>query len=247
MKCNLIKFIFFILFVYHLNSIGCVGLKLIPSKPKEIDKKNLIQCKFCQEMFEYDFDLEKFPKNKIQIMKKAFYPINSKHFNVEEFFMQDNVEFISKEISMQYFFKGAENQFNDEKENFLKCKNLKIGINDECDRFKLNLCENMLNFENGTCANFKIHFSNLLLNVKSKKHVDFRFNQNNIEDDRDESIIKKLSTSSLISLTPDYIDKNFNSQPKKHWKAPQPVLLANFENSIGDQLKDISTLATYYF
>jgi hypothetical protein len=49
--------------------------------------------------------------------------------------------------------------------------------------------------------------------------------------------------SSYLELTPEYIQKNFNSNPKRHWEPPKPVLLENFQNNIGVQLKDISNLA----
>ena len=49
-----------------------------------------------------------------------------------------------------------------------------------------------------------------------------------------------------MELTPNYIQKNFNSEPKRHWQPPKPVLLENFQNNIGVQLKDISNLARYF-
>lgn len=49
---------------------------------------------------------------------------------------------------------------------------------------------------------------------------------------------------SLLELTPEYITKNFDSKPKTHWTPPKPVLLKNFETSIGSQLGDIAKLTT---
>jgi len=48
----------------------------------------------------------------------------------------------------------------------------------------------------------------------------------------------------FLQLTPDYINRNLNSNPKSHWQPPKPVLLQNFENSITSQLKDIAFLTT---
>jgi hypothetical protein len=59
----------------------------------------------------------------------------------------------------------------------------------------------------------------------------------------DESGRRRFNDISLIELTPDYIKKNMDSTPKSHWTPPKPVLLNNFEKNIGDQLKDISSLA----
>lgn len=57
--------------------------------------------------------------------------------------------------------------------------------------------------------------------------------------------IKKPEDISLIELSPAYIANNFNSRPKTHWIPPKPVLLNNFETSIGSQLGDIAKLTTY--
>ena len=52
-----------------------------------------------------------------------------------------------------------------------------------------------------------------------------------------------MGRSSYLELTPEYISNNFDSEPKRHWQPPKPVLLENFEHNIGGQLKDISNLA----
>lgn len=49
----------------------------------------------------------------------------------------------------------------------------------------------------------------------------------------------------MLEITPEYIQKNFDSVPKTHWSPPQPVLLNNFQNSIGIQLGEITRLTTY--
>jgi hypothetical protein len=66
-----------------------------------------------------------------------------------------------------------------------------------------------------------------------------------VEETRDLNAIEKLGQSSYLELTPEYIQKNFDSTPKSHWQPPKPVLLENFENNIGSQLKEISNLARY--
>jgi hypothetical protein len=199
---------------------------------------------------------------------------------------------------MQYFFKGAESQFDETISlQYNHCKQKKIGIDDKCDAMKLSLCENILSFEKRLCLDIKKHFSNFLLNKRKdrgteevlkrkeitrkdayssngeveeniKKFSNFRlkqkqneitslgnlneinkklqqFKQLNIEaPSKSNDMIKNFSETSLLELNPEYIEKNFDSKPKSHWKPPKPVLLENFENSIGDQLKDISFLAT---
>ena len=97
--------------------------------------------------------------------------------------------------------------------------------------------------DNGTFYNIycvKLNFLEKLIENNSK-------NSSFIENKNEISNIEKLRESSYLELTPDYIENNFNSNPKSHWQPPKPVLLENFENNIGSQLKEISQLARYNF
>lgn len=51
------------------------------------------------------------------------------------------------------------------------------------------------------------------------------------------------SDASPIGFSPSYTRQNFASAPKSHWSPPKPVLLDNFQADIGNQLKDINSLA----
>jgi hypothetical protein len=165
---------------------------------------------------------------------------------------------------MQYFFKGGESQIDEL--NSLKFKNCKSIRNKECDKLNLGICEKILSFDEGICVDMKDKFKNFIFNNNKKnkkynfdkprledstmkddfKKYFFRQRENSIADDKDPEVIKQFGDISLLELTPEYIKKNFDSVPKSHWRPPKPVLLANFQGNIGDQLKDISGLARYY-
>lgn len=228
MKCNLIKFLLFIIFVYNLSKVTGANLKreIIANDTREsVDKFKLIRCKICQEMFDCDFNYEVFLKsNKISIIQKAFGPLDKK--DLKDYFNKDNMEFVTKEISMEYFFKGAESQ--SEELNALKTKTCKNNQDkEECEHWKLETCEKVLSFEQGICVDMKVHFKNLITknrsgststpdnNVKSypvgkdndsiinfKKYF-FKQKENRVGIDRDPDLIKQYGDMSLLELSPE--------------------------------------------
>lgn len=128
-------------------------------------KKNL-NCKICQEMFEVEFNYEKLLKDDTKLNQIKTELINFwqsqgqklSDINPKKYFFKENLESISKEISMEYFFKGEESQFSNEENNmekFKNCKNTKVGNDKICDELKLRLCENILSYENGVCLNLR--------------------------------------------------------------------------------------------
>ena len=176
-----------------------------------------IKCKICQEMFKYNFDFDKITQDT----------------DIKNIFPKDKLETVAKEISMQYFFKGAESQFESMipvDVDFSNCKF--VNTDEKCERLKKKLCENLLSFEKHQCE-VKADY-----NFKKKNDILFK-------DDFKNNDQNKFNKMSLIQLTPEFIGDNFDSTPKVHWKPPKPVLLQNFENSIGTQLKEISQLTSY--
>jgi hypothetical protein len=82
------------------------------SSPESIDP-NIFKCKLCIEMIDFDFNYDQLMNNedKIRSMKNNFLnEIGLEEKKVSEQFSKDNLEFLTKEISMQYFFKGSESK-----------------------------------------------------------------------------------------------------------------------------------------
>ena len=275
MKCTLINFLLFIIFINYLCRSSCNQDFDI------VDKHKLIQCKLCQEMFNFNFNFDEMLKSKkIENIKKVFDSLQEEPDELKGYFSKDNLEFVLKEISMQYFFKGGDSLFDSE-DNNSSLKNCKDSDspNEKCDLNKLKICEKVLTFELGMCSDLKIHLKNMMINHSNKKNQAVQSNklinkkslniqshknmelenlrkqsQENIinypkyqfkETDKDPDVIKQFGDISLLEMSPEYIKNNFDSTPKSHWKPPKPVLLQNFERNIGDQLKDISSLARY--
>jgi hypothetical protein len=269
MKWTIINFLLIIIFINHLCRCSINSHFVKPSKSGDnpIMPAKLIQCKICHEMFDLNFNYDDFLKSgKILSIKKAFETLNDK--KVTDFFSKDNMDFITKEISMQYFFKGADNLIDEADSLKLKDCQIKKLDQETCEMTKMTLCERILNYEKKSCTNIKSHMKNLMSinkyqsevveidkSVKKSDYIPehpeniinfkkFHFKQKEKEDMKDEDDIKKFGKLSLLQLSPEYIKDNFDSTPKSHWQPPKPVLLQNFERNIGDQLKDISGLAT---
>lgn len=95
--------------------------------------QNKVQCKICEYMFEVDFNYDKLLSNKKQVedIKTFFKPFLSKEKAVQ-MFSNENLEFLMKEVSMQYFFKGADGQFNSKNKSKLeKCEEI-LGYTNIC-------------------------------------------------------------------------------------------------------------------
>ena len=133
-------------------------------------KQKLIKCKICQEMFEFNFNFDEFLKsNKIQNIINTFGLIEENKKELDTYFSNDNMEFITKEISMQYFFKGTESQFDEASAKNKECKSMKVGNEETCDKLKFEYCEKVLSFEDETCQSFKKSFSDIFKHLKSNK------------------------------------------------------------------------------
>ena len=72
--------------------------------------------------------------------------------------------------------------------------------------------------------------------------INIKLNLARLDDDI--SLGSREENISLLEISPNYITANFDSTPKTTWKPPNPVILNNFENSIGNQLGDITKLTT---
>jgi hypothetical protein len=220
------------------------------------DMNRHIQCRICQEMFSIDFNIDQFMKdsNKVNIVKSFIQNIFPNRLaQVNNLLSSDNLQFMTQEISMQYFFKGAENQINEKyKPQLQLCKMKQSGIDSTCDSMKLNICESILSFNSGYCSvmpKVEINMPKVEINMPIPQANLMQQIQNQINPLN--QIMKNINNAqpnpeniSLIELTPSYIENNFDSKPKTHWSPPKPVLLENFERSMGDQLKEISYLTT---
>jgi len=166
MKWTITNFLLIIIFINHLSHCSIISNFIKPSKLEDnpimqVNKTKLIQCKICHEMFDNNFNYDDFLKSgKVPLIKKAFETLNDK--KVEDFFSKDNMDFITKEISMQYFFKGADNLIDEANSLKLKdCQNKKLE-EETCEKTKMMLCERILNYDKNICTNIKSHIKNLM-------------------------------------------------------------------------------------
>jgi hypothetical protein len=193
-------------------------------------------------MFAIDFNIDQFLKdsNKINLVKNNIQnTFPNRLTEVKNLLSNDNLQFMSQEISMQYFFKGAENQIDEKYTPLLQqCKMKQSGIDKTCDNLKLNICESILSYTAGYCSAVPKITEGINMPISSSMIQNENVpNMSNTGQPNPDNI-------SLIELTPSYIENNFDSKPKSHWIPPKPVLLENFERSMGDQLKEISYLTT---
>lgn len=212
MKMNFVVFVLFVLTLFYCV-ISNVSPKETTSSNQELSKD--LQCRVCNEMFNYDFDFERFlhEKSLIEVIcQNGKYDVPS-------------IEIASKEISMQFFFKGGDSQY-ESYDNIVNCKKLKVK-EEKCEKSKAKLCESILSLEENICHSSS---GNQVYEFPKYKH------ESSSQD------AEKFNKMSLLELNPEYVVNNFDSIPKTHWKPPKPVLLQNFENNIGDQLKEISIL-----
>jgi hypothetical protein len=212
------------------------------------DMNKHIQCRTCQEMFSIDFNIDQFmkDKNKMNIVKSFIQSIFPNRLaEVNNLLSSDNLQFMTQEISMQYFFKGAENQI-DEKyvPQLQQCKLKQSGLDGTCDSMKLNICESILSFNSGYCSVMPKVEINMPVPQVNLMQIQNQINPLNQIMKNINKALPNPENISLIELTPNYIENNFDSKPKTHWSPPKPVLLDNFERSMGDQLKEISYLTT---
>lgn len=197
-------------------------------------------------MFDVNFNYDDFLKGqKSELIKKVFLPLYDNVSEAQSVFTNDNMESISKEISFEYFMKNSDIQDESTALKLKECQNTKQETK-ECSKLKLDQCEKILAYEDSTCINLQIHMRNIFLSMKKKSINKARVNNYiNISQNKVEEIEKpkEFNEISLLDMTPTYIQNNFDSTPKTHWEPMKPVLLANFEKNIGEQLKDISALA----
>jgi hypothetical protein len=231
----------------------------------EKNRESMIRCKLCQEMFEFNFDYEKFldSGNRDNVFK-IFRTLEGDDGmeSLKKYFSKDNLEFVTKEISMQYFFKGNEAQIDKQ------CEGKKIGVDDVCDSKRLEECEKILSYDRSVCVNIKKSFVEILKKTINAKRVEnghanspidpsmFRFRSQNKESptETDSNPVIQYDKISLIEMS-DKSTKQFDSyntashqesgnlNSPQSWTPPKPIILDNFQNSIGDQLKEISVLA----
>jgi len=216
----LISYFLTLLVIWNISNVQMVKLKSEKHQGDEI--KKLIDCKICQEMFQYEFNYEKLLKDdsKINFIKSFFGEISETDFNLREYFSKDNLDFVSKEISMQYFFKGEDSLFSSEEnlEKFKNCKSFKTAeatenrnLNNQCEVMKLKICENVLSFEADVCVNFHKKIS-LLKNKTEKSGKLIKDNSSFSAEDASNNFLKSQKTSELeIKLNQTEKDKDKDS------------------------------------
>lgn len=105
-------------------------------------------------MFEVEFNYEKLLKddNRMKIIKNYF--VFSEENNNDKFnqiFSRENLEFIMKEVSMQYFFKGSDGQYNPK------------------TKPKDKLCEEILDYDNICTVQIKSYSKNKAVKKENEK------------------------------------------------------------------------------
>ena len=145
MKFLFVNF-FILIFLVTMISISIINSAKLTNDSS--NKTKIIQCKICQFSFKFNFNYDKLleDSNSINIIKKFF--VNTiDNDELESFFKKDNIENLSKEVSMQFFFKGSENQFMGK--NFLDYSDCKENKKERsfCDDLRLRLCDEILGNE----------------------------------------------------------------------------------------------------
>lgn len=234
------------------------------------DNDKLIQCKVCQEMFERDFDSENFIKDDQTQTSIINFLINPK---IQISTDKEKIKSLSREISMQYFFKGAETQFDAKNtEELNKCK---LSKQSNCIQFKLKLCDGILSLEESFCVSKMLkriddNMKRIVQENENKKMTSFLGGMNNnivntvsqpqIMNNNFFDLIKNQLSLPQALASPSqvenisFVEVNHTYPPpqppvenlrKEAWQPPKNVLLDNFQSNIGDQLKEISVLSTY--
>jgi hypothetical protein len=276
-----------------------------------LNDPNIFKCKICTEMVDIDFNYDSLigDEDKLNRIKNYFsQSLGIDEKVVNEQLGRDNLEFVTKEISMQYFFKGSESSNNS---NIKECKAVQT---EKCQKLKNNLCEDVLAIKTGGCDptinnrdDNKIKTSDFMKkrnlisnsrfdnsmdkiailskNSKNSGGLDLNSLMNDGKNIINTNYSNKLKLSkpkainnppkfrqinsvredftlnedasqfnniSLIDVSPpqlriaDLIEHEAHDDVKKtFWSPPKPVLLDNFQNNLGTQLKDISLLTTY--
>ena len=155
MKCLILSYLIALVLFGNIITLKSTENSNDNDNPSDETIKKSLNCKMCLEMFEFDFNYEKLLKDetRLNFIKSQFEELGQNKFNFKKYFTKENLESVTKEISMEYFFKGEESQFSNEAnmDKLKNCKNLKSGTDKICDNLKLKLCENILSFDNGTC------------------------------------------------------------------------------------------------
>jgi hypothetical protein len=195
--------------------------------------KNLLKCKICQNLINYEFNFEKLLEDnyKIESIKKIFlkFPIKEINFNLSK----ENLEKYSKEISMEYFFKGEEaiisslkntskfNKFNRftrfNKINKINKIILKLSEKDIAKFFEK--CKKKKIKSNINCDILKIKFCENLIGTEENTCIDnklFRQENDNDNDNDNENQNKNQITKLNKNLNKNLnIDKENNKEINK--------------------------------
>ena len=229
----------FVILVYTLYLVRLyLGLKIPPNANNSMKVrsfKELLECRICMDLFSYDFNYDQYLKNKeaLDMMKNFIKESKQKYLGDEEEINNSNIEIISRELSMKYFFKGGE---IDNFEKVKSCKNKTLNDynsnNNFCELTMSKACEYVMSMSSGKCFiekkskqdTEKIEQSE---KIKKKEKVDKIENLNQQINQIINNKKEDLETKNTISITKELENKKINLENIDLTK-----LQTNFFNSL---------------
>lgn len=222
----------FFLLIILLNLLEYYSIQCANS-PNNIENiKKLINCKVCQFSFNFNFNYDKLLEDiaTINNMKKFF--VNTiDNEELESLFKKENIENMSKEVSMQYFFKGSENQFIGQKFiDYTDCKENKKEKS-FCDRVRLNLCDDILGYDS-FCPNIKQYLIKSVNNVTPEIQ---KLQNNHLVRQKNKSFLQSNIVTNTVPQNTNLMDilsnlkkLNFKQIAQNKQRVPQNALINSF-------------------
>lgn len=229
------KLVFVIVTILLIYNCSIIEMKSAP----ESNDPNIFKCKLCTEMIDVDFNYDQLMNNEDKIRSIKNYLLNEigvEEKKVSEQFSKDNLEFLTKEISMQYFFKGSESKTAGDLKECIRVQT------EQCKKIKIRLCEEILAIDNCDCKpSFKPSISNtfgILKNSKQNLIEGMLKNRKNVEKEQG-SDQPSESNMDLISV----MNKNSNFQGGLNISNLNSNSARNkASNYIGEKFLDLSKL-----
>ena len=192
-----------------------------------------IECKVCQFSFSFNFNYDKLLEDYSTINNIKKYFVNSiDNDELESIFRKDNIENISKEVSMQFFFKGSENQFlGQDLIDYTDCKENKKE-RDFCDDLKLRLCDEILGTQQ-MCPNIKKFLDKTNHSITEIKNLQNReTNKINKKSFLQSNILTNTlpQNSHFLDILNNLKELNFKQKPYEEKEDASNNLMKNFLN-----------------
>jgi hypothetical protein len=146
----------FLILLYGVMTLNCIKLTARSKQAFTDPASKQLQCAICLQMFTVNFDYEQITKN-LQYshnIKKYLAKIGKDESEIDKLMNKDKFNNLAQDVAMQYFFKGADSQFEEKiNKNFNSCK-LRPPMEDQpCDKLRLGLCEDLLSYDREICIN----------------------------------------------------------------------------------------------